>query len=105
MSEALPDFDEQDLLARAAQGDHRAFKRIFDAYQPRVYTFALHYLRSTHLAEEAVQEVFVKLWRKGSTLTAINDLQQYIFRVARNHALDSLRRQAVRANIDRKSVV
>src|SRR5690606_39158387 len=64
-----------------------------------VYTFALRYLKSTHLAEEAVQEVFVKLWRKGSTLSEIDDLQQYIFMITRNHALDCLRRRKVRDNI------
>ena len=99
MSKTLPHFDEQNVLTQAAQGDERAFKLIFDAYQPRVYTFALHYLKSAHQAEEAVQEVFVKLWRKGSALADINNLEQYIFMVTRNHALDCLRRRSVRANI------
>lgn len=99
MSETLPDFDEQDALARSAQGDQRAFKLIFDAYQPRVYTFALYYLKSAHHAEEAVQEVFVKLWRQGAALAGIGDLQRYIFTMTRNHALDFLRRDKVREHI------
>lgn len=100
MSETLPDFNEREALDRSARGDQRAFKLIFDAYQPRVYTFALRYLKSGHLAEEAVQEVFVKLWRKGAALAEVNDLQQYIFMATRNHALDCLRRRKVRENID-----
>jgi len=99
MSEIPADFDEQDALARSARGDSRAFKFIFDAYQSRVYTFALHYLKSDQQAEEAVQEVFLKLWRKGSDLAGIGDLQQYIFIIARNHALDCLRRNKVREKL------
>src|SRR5690606_31195603 len=99
MSETFPDVDEKDALARAAQGDQRAFKLIFDAYQPRVYTFALHYLKSAHQAEETAQEVFVKLWRQGVAMAEIDDLQQYIFTMTRNHALDCLRRNKVRENI------
>lgn len=92
-------FDERDALARAAAGDEHAFRLIFDAYHRRVYTFVLRYLKSTTLAEEAVQEVFVKLWRQGPSLAAIDDLQQFIFTVTRNHALDCLRRMKVRDHI------
>src|SRR3546814_18984385 len=99
MSDTLPDFAELEALNRSARGDQRAFKLIFDAYQPRVYTFALRYLKSGHLAEEAVQEVFVKLWRKGTALAEIKDLQQYIFMATRNHAMDFLRRRKVTKNI------
>lgn len=96
MNQKGSDFDERDALIRSAQGDERAFKLIFDAYQPRVYTFTLHYLKSNLQAEEAVLEVFLKLWRKGVTLVDIDDLQKYIFTIARNHALDKLRRSKVR---------
>lgn len=99
MSEKLPDFDEKEMLARAAEGDEYAFRLIFDAYQARVYTFALHYLKSGHRAEEAVQEVFMKLWRQGNALAEVNDLQRYIFTVTRNHTLDALRRSKVREKI------
>ena len=99
MSNRLPDFDEKEMLARAAYGDQSAFKFIFDAYQGRVYTFALRYLKFNHRAEEAVQEVFMKLWRQRTALSGINDLQQYIFMVTRNHALDYLRRSKVREHI------
>src|SRR3546814_19951508 len=98
MSDTLPDFAELEALNRSARGDQRAFKLIFDAYQPRVYTFALRYLKSGHLAEEAVQEVFVKLWRKGTVLAEINDLQQYIFMAPRTHPLDCLRPRKVSDN-------
>ncbi len=93
------DLDEREALIRSAQGDERAFKLIFDSYQPRVYTFALHYLKSSQQAEDAVQEVFLKLWRKGVTLIDIDDLEKFIFTIARNHALDRLRRDKVKARL------
>ncbi len=93
------DFDERDALTRAAGGDQHAFRVIFDTYHRRVYTFALRYLKSAHHAEEAVQEVFMKLWRQGAALDGIDDLQQFLFTITRNHALDSLRRMKVREHV------
>ena len=99
MRETRAYVDEKDALTRSAQGDPRAFKLIYDHYQSRVYSFALRYLKSSHYAEEAVQEVFLKLWRKGSSLADIDDLQRYIFIMARNHAMDCLRRNKTREKL------
>lgn len=87
------DFDKLDVLTRAANGDHTAFRLIFDHYSPRVYHFALNYLKSSHQAEEIVQEVFLKLWKSGKSLVAIKDLDHYLFILSRNQAFDQLRRQ------------
>ncbi len=89
--------NNRDALIRSADGDSHAFKLIFDAYRARVYTFALKYLKSSQQAEEVVQEVFLKLWKKGSSLAEIHDLDHYLFTIARNQSLDQLRRMKIRA--------
>ncbi|WP_257666359.1 RNA polymerase sigma factor [Parapedobacter tibetensis] len=99
MSKHPPIFNERDALIRSSTGDSRAFKLIFDHYNSRVYTFALKYLKSTQQAEEATQEIFLKLWEKGESLSDIVDLDNYIFTISRNHSFDQLRRMKIRSKL------
>ncbi|MNL13920.1 RNA polymerase sigma factor SigK [compost metagenome] len=54
--------NENDLLARIASGDEFAFKIIYNRYRPKVFSYALKYLKSESESEEILQEVFLKLW-------------------------------------------
>jgi RNA polymerase sigma-70 factor (family 1) len=83
--------DEKDLLAKIAGRDENAFRIIFDRYQRRIYTFSLKLLKSNELAEETVQEAFLKLWLMGDSLTKISNLEGYLVMIARNRAIDQIR--------------
>jgi len=92
-----PDPDIYYTLTRVANGDHEAFRQIFDLYSPRVYRFALKYLKSSDQAEEIVQEVFVRLWKNSKMLPDVKNLDHYLFVLSRNLAFDQLRRQEIQA--------
>lgn len=87
-----PLIDEKSLLARTSQRDEMAFKIIYESYQSQVLTFANKYLKSRQLAEEVMQEVFLKLWNLKEKLVTINDLESYILTITRNRAFDALRK-------------
>lgn len=91
--------DELEILGKVAAGDHHAFKLIYDHFHEGVYTFSLWYLKSEVEAEEAVQEIFLKLWQLGSGLKEINNLDGFLKTLTRNRALDVLRRQARQARM------
>lgn len=56
-------------------------------------SFVLRYVRGRDIAEELVQDVFLKFWAKRAGLSDIDALRTYLFRAARNTALNWLRRQ------------
>ncbi|MNJ87631.1 ECF RNA polymerase sigma factor SigL [compost metagenome] len=85
--------NENDLLAKIAEGDERAFTIIYEFYQHKIYTFCLPILHSELLAEEVVQETMLKLWRMGYQLKTIKSLDSYLKSIARNRAIDLLRHQ------------
>ncbi|ERJ60460.1 RNA polymerase sigma-70 factor [Sphingobacterium paucimobilis] len=91
-----PLFNEQELLAKTAKGDHYAFKKLYEHYHKNVYTFSLWYLKSEADAEEVVQETFLKLWLMGEALTGLENLQKYLCTIAGNKSLDMLRSRARR---------
>ena len=84
--------DEQELLARIANGDTNAFAVIYGFYRKRVYTVSLQYLHSEQLAEDALQEIFLKFWRQASQPHHIQSVNAYLMQTTRNNCLNMLRR-------------
>jgi RNA polymerase sigma-70 factor (family 1) len=88
-----PDISNQkDLLQRIAAGDTAAFTALFDAYKDRIYTIALRLTDSQHIAEEIVQDVFLRIWVKRENLAAVEHFRAYLFTATRNQVFNVLKR-------------
>lgn len=88
--ENVTSHDEKDLLSQIAQGNQLAFRRFFDLYKERLFTFVFGLTHSKVDAEEVVQDIFLKLWETKATLTSIDYPKGYLFMMARNRTLDVL---------------
>lgn len=86
--------NERAWLKKLSQGSELAFTRIFDHYRPRIYSVALKMLKSADLAEEVVQEVFLKVWTKREEMVSINNFAGYLFMMARNDIYDRFKKLA-----------
>ena len=86
--------DETSLFARLSEGDVDAFTTIFNFYEPRLYPFVLKMMRSETIAEEVVQEVFIKLWTNRASFATVDNPRSYIFRMASNHTINHMRNKA-----------
>ncbi|MBS1665434.1 MAG: RNA polymerase sigma-70 factor [Bacteroidetes bacterium] len=86
--------EEKALLAGVARGDENAFRTLFHAYRPGVYAVALKLLSSSSQAEDALQEIFLKIWLNRDRLPEIQHFASYLHTVTRNHLYNVLRRQA-----------
>ncbi|NIV95698.1 sigma-70 family RNA polymerase sigma factor [candidate division KSB1 bacterium] len=85
--------DEHELITQAQHGNTDAFKRLFDQYKLNVYNFVLRMLGEPHDAEDVVQEVFVKMYRKLATLRESRYFSTWLFSIARNESVNFLNRQ------------
>ncbi|MGF1544193.1 MAG: sigma-70 family RNA polymerase sigma factor [Parvularculaceae bacterium] len=82
------------LIARVGLKDRQAFDELYDATAPKLYAVALRVLKNEALAEEALQETYVKIWRRADRFSAGRaSPMSWIITVARNCAIDVLRRQ------------
>jgi RNA polymerase sigma-19 factor, ECF subfamily len=86
-----PAVDDRELLARIRGGDRDAFDTIFRAYYAPLVGSAQALLRERAVAEEVVQDVMLELWRRREALAVDDSLRAYLFRSARNRALNHLR--------------
>jgi RNA polymerase sigma-70 factor (family 1) len=95
-------YDEKKVLELLAQGSEHAFTQVFDQYRPRIYRSALKFLKSQELAEEIVQEVFLKVWRRRGDLAGINNFNAYLLAMGRNLIFDSIKKVAQEAVANRE---
>lgn len=84
---------DAELARRMRLGDERALETIFRMYYPGLVGFARRYVKTTEIAEELVQDLFLKVWSRRSSLGEIDSVKTYLFRAARNTALNHLRRR------------
>ena len=80
-----------ELMRRAASGEDAAFESLVRHFEGMVYSFALQSLRRREDAEDATQEVFLKLWRSLATWRDEASVKTYIMRIARNTVIDMIR--------------
>lgn len=80
------------LLLRLSEGDESAFREFFHTYSHHVYHVALLMTKSAELAEDMVQEIFLKIWLNRAALPGVENLKGYLFINARNHILNELRK-------------
>jgi RNA polymerase sigma-70 factor (ECF subfamily) len=81
-----------ELLLRCVDKDRKAFQELYKACSPKLYSLALRFLKRSGLAEEILQESFLKIWNsahlynphKGKAMT-------WMATITRNKSLDKLR--------------
>ncbi len=85
------------LVARAAAGDVQAFEELYRANVGRVYALCLRMAGDRHLAEELVQESFVRAWQKLPSFRGASAFSTWLHRVTVNVVLGHRRSAASRA--------
>lgn len=84
-------YDQKKVLELLSEGSEDAFTQVFNHYRPRIFTVALRFLKMPELAEEVVQEVFLKLWIGRGEVLRILHFESYLFTMARNHIFDGMK--------------
>jgi RNA polymerase sigma factor (sigma-70 family) len=92
---ASPIRDDHDLLTACAEGDEQALGALYDRFGTVAYRLALRILRDAGLAEDAVQEAFLTVWRQaGSFDRSRGKASTWILTLVHRRAVDLVRRQA-----------
>jgi RNA polymerase sigma-70 factor (ECF subfamily) len=76
----------------------REFRHLAREHGGRIYSFALHALRSKEDAEDVTQEVLVRLWRYRDGIDP-EKVHAWVMKVARNRVIDVSRRRRIRAGV------
>ena len=88
------------LISAVRSGNQDAMAQLYDRYSAVVYSVALRVLGDTGAAEDVLQEIFMQLWRNpGSFDASRGKLAPWLAVIARNRAVDSLRKRRPQTEI------
>lgn len=87
------------LVARALKGEEEAFRALVERYQQQVYWIAHDVLLDTEEARDVAQETFLRVHRALADFDPQRDFLNWIYRIARNLAIDAHRRRKRRATL------
>ena len=97
--------DEPQLVSRLKARDRNAFTYLYDYYSPALYGIILRVVKNEEIAEEVLQDSFFKVWDCIGQYTATRGrLFTWLFKVARNLAVDKLRSKEIQRDLKTNSV-
>lgn len=95
-----------EVLIRVGQGDRAAFSELYSATSRKLFGVVLRILNNQELAEEVLQEVYLKVWNKASDFDKEKASPiTWMAVIARNRALDELRKRQVASVADSEDVL
>src|SRR5690349_7330487 len=88
------------LMAQVARSNSDALEALYDRYASTVFGVALKVIGDQPLAEDVLQETFWRVWQNAATYQSQRGtFTSWLFRIARNLAIDAYRRRNVRPQV------
>ena len=82
---------EKILFTRAKEGDEDSFEILFTYYYPRLCTYASVFVKYPDVAEEIVQETFIRIWEKRTMISIRTTFEAYLYRSVHNNCINYLK--------------
>lgn len=86
------EYNEVELLVKLSNGDKYAFEVLYNQYKYRITGNLLKLLKSEEIAEEILQDLFVKIWDTRQSIDPQKSFKSYLFRIAENMVIDYYRK-------------
>ena len=87
------DPEQSRWIAQVKAGDRIAFSQIVEKYQQPVYNICYHMLKNTEEAEDAAQEVFLRVYSKLDTYDDQRQFSTWLFSIASHYCMDRWKRR------------
>lgn len=95
----MDDVEERELLLKLQKGDHHAFNQIYDHYKIQLGLRILRMVKSTEIAEELLQDMFMRLWTNRENIDPSKSVKAYLYQIAKNMVIDLMRRASKEQHI------
>lgn len=83
---------EKELIILLKQDDERALRPLYESHLKPLHYFILRIAKSKELAEDVVQDVFIKLWESRAQINPDQPFKTYLYTIAKRHLLNMLKR-------------
>ncbi|WEK38006.1 MAG: RNA polymerase sigma factor [Candidatus Pseudobacter hemicellulosilyticus] len=93
-----PSYDEKELLLLVASGNEQAFRTLVHDYSGLVFKFIYQHLEDRPLAEEIVQDIFLRIWLSREKLGQLHSFRSFLLIVSRNHVFNAIKKMVREKN-------
>jgi len=84
------------IQAGIARGDENSLALLYELYFKKLLSFARTFLTSREVAEEIVEDIFIKIWARREDVASIQNFNVYLYKCVKNAAINELNKQANR---------
>jgi RNA polymerase sigma factor (sigma-70 family) len=91
----MDNISDEKLVSEYLSGDEKSLEILVGRYLKSIYNFLLRFVNDPSSAEDNTQEVFVKVWKNLKKFDQSKSFKPWIFRIAKNTALDHLRQKKI----------
>jgi RNA polymerase sigma-70 factor (ECF subfamily) len=85
-------YEQSKLIALPSDDSEYAFQLLYDRYRNRIYKLSLRFLKSSILAQEVVQDLFLKLWFSRKNIDPDKPLEAWLFTIAKNALINRFKK-------------
>jgi RNA polymerase sigma-70 factor (ECF subfamily) len=93
------DPEEEIIWKKIQVKDNKAFESYYKMHYKSFFLMACRYLKNTAQAEEIVNDVFIKIWEDGNTISIDSSLKSYIYRAIINRSLNEIQKNKRDSNL------
>lgn len=91
--------NESDLIRMVSEGNEKAFRKLFDLHNDKLYNYVRRITGNDELGEEVVFDTFLTIWLNRFDLIEVNNFNSYIYALVRNRAFNAVKRIAHESSI------
>ncbi|GAB4340821.1 MAG: RNA polymerase sigma-70 factor [Calditrichia bacterium] len=100
MSNFNRDISDRELVIAIKKSDKQSFRQLYLRYSEPLYRFLWRKLRDPELANDLLQDVFLRFWQNRLGLDENRNIKSYLFQSANNRAIDHFRKLSVRQELN-----
>ncbi len=89
----MPEKEDKELIKKYQEGDEKSLEVLIKNHFRSLYSFLFHFVGNQEDAEDLTQEVCVKIWKNTKHFDLDKNFQSWMFRTAKNAALDFLKKK------------
>ncbi|HKJ62606.1 MAG TPA: sigma-70 family RNA polymerase sigma factor, partial [Hyphomicrobiales bacterium] len=93
MTETEPDQRDRQLIERIVKHDSAALRALYTQHNVRLFRFLIRLTGNETVAEDVVNETFMKVWTKAASYGGKSSVSTWLFTIARNEAISILRKK------------
>lgn len=88
-------FSNKELIMNLQKGDEVSFTKLYHLYEGQLYRYVLSIVKSPDLADDVLQEIFIKIWEQRRLLDPGRSFKTFVFTMAKNHVLNLMKRASL----------